>query len=215
MLPNRAPAKSHSHPILVRATHWLNVIAMVLLAMSGMGIYNAHPILPFAFPEIVTLGGWLGAHTAWHFAAMWLLIGNGLVYILYGIASGSLRRRLLPIRPQDIAREIKLALKFRLQHDTGSYNATQKFLYVTALLLGALMVASGLAIWKPVQFWWLTKAFGGFDIARVVHFVGMASIMAFVALHLVMVLLVPSTLLSMTIGHRSRSERRCSDEDRS
>ncbi|UWU25890.1 cytochrome b/b6 domain-containing protein (plasmid) [Rhizobium sp. CB3060] len=214
MLPNRPLAKSHSHPILVRATHWLNVIAMVLLAMSGMGIYNAHPILPFAFPEVVTLGGWLGGHTAWHFAAIWLLVGNGLLYIFHGIGSGSLHRRLLPIRLGDVVREIKLALAFRLQHDTGSYNATQKLLYITALLLGALMVASGLAIWKPVQFWWLTKAFGGFDFARVVHFAGMASMMAFVALHLVMVLLVPRTLLSMTIGHRSRSEGRCSDEER-
>lgn len=188
------------HPIVARITHWVNVVAMVWMVMSGMGIYNAHPILSFTFPEAMTLGGWLGGSTAWHFAVMWLLVGNGIIYILFGITSGYLRERLFPVRIADVVRDMRSALTGRLSHDTGSYNAVQKALYLFVLFLGVLMIASGLAIWKPVQFSWLAWLFGGFDFARVVHFIGMVLILGFVLIHVVMVILVPRTLLSMTVG---------------
>lgn len=184
----------------VRITHWVNLFAMVCMVMSGLGIYNAYPILPLHFPAWATLGGWLGGSTIWHFAAMWLLVGNAAIYLGYGLLSGTLRRRLFPIRVADGLRDLKLALTFRLKHDGGGYNTIQKTLYVGVLAAGVLMVASGLAIWKPVQLSWLTALFGGFATARIVHFAGMSAIVGFTIVHVAMVAIVPSTLRTMTIG---------------
>lgn len=188
------------HPLVVRITHWINAFAMVCMVMSGWAIYNASPIFPFRFPQWATVGGWLGGSIAWHFAAMWLLCANGLLYLTYGIARGHLRRKLLPVRPRDLVRDAVLAMQFKLPHDTGKYNAVQRVLYLFVLLLGVLLVASGLSIWKPVQFSWLTALFGDFDFARRVHFVAMAGVVGFVVVHLALVLLVPRTLPPMLTG---------------
>nr|WP_280736560.1 cytochrome b/b6 domain-containing protein [Sinorhizobium numidicum] len=192
--------RSAGHPIVVRLTHWINVFAMVCMVMSGMGIYNAHPILPFRFPEEMTLGGWLGGSTVWHFAVMWLFVGNGLVYLAFGTASNYLRKRMLTLRLGDLLRDLRLALAFRLRHEAYSYNAIQKAMYLGVLLLGVLMVVSGMVLWKPIQFGLLTALFGGFDFARIVHFAGMAALLGFFVVHIVMVALVPRTLLSMGFG---------------
>lgn len=194
-------------PLILRATHWINVPAMAGMVMSGLGIHNAHPILPWPVPAWATLGGWLGGSTVWHFAVMWLLVANGAVYLVYGLASGHLRRRLTPLRLGDGLHDLRLALAFRLRHEPGRYNNIQKALYIGVLLAGVLMVASGLAIWKPVQFAGLTALFGGFAAARVVHFLGMAGILAFLLLHVVMVAIVPATLPPMILG-RARGRRR-------
>ncbi|MGF6742124.1 cytochrome b/b6 domain-containing protein [Paraburkholderia atlantica] len=196
------------HPLLVRVTHWVNAFAMVCMMMSGWAIYNASPIFPFRFPVWATVGGWLGGSIAWHFAAMWLLCVNGLLYLVYGVASGDLRRKLLPVRAHDVARDAALALRFRLPHETGRYNAVQRALYLLVLLLGVLLVASGLSIWKPVQFSWLTMLFGGFDFARRVHFVAMAGVVGFVVVHLLLVLLVPRTLPPMFTGRARHGTHR-------
>ena len=188
------------HPLPVRLTHWVNAYAIGCMLMSGWAIYNASPLFGFRFPQWMTLGGWLGAATIWHFAAMWLLVGNGLLYVAYGLLSGHFRRRLLPLRPADILRDAKAALRFRLPHRSGEYNAVQRLLYVVALLLGALAVASGLALWKPVQLGWLTALFGGYEAARRVHFIAMAGIAGFVVVHLALVALVPRTLPAMITG---------------
>ena len=148
------------------------------------------------------LGGWLGGALQWHFAGMWLLIANGLVYLTYGLASGHLRRRLTPLRPREIAHDFIAALRFRLPHDPGVYNAVQRLLYVTVLSIGIVVVLSGLAIWKPVQFAPLTALLGGYDTARIVHFLAMAGIVGFVMVHLALVLLVPKTLPTMIIGRK-------------
>ena len=188
------------HPLVVRLTHWLNAFAMLCMMMSGWAIYNASPIFAFRFPVWATVGGWLGGSIAWHFAAMWLLCANGLLYLAYGVASGHLRRKLLPVRPREVARDAALALRFSLPHETGRYNAVQRALYLLVLLCGVLLVASGLSIWKPVQFSWLAALFGGFDFARRVHFVAMAGVAGFVVVHLALVLLVPRTLPPMITG---------------
>jgi len=205
------------HPLVVRVTHWINAFAMVCMLMSGWAIYNASPIFPFTFPVWATVGGWLGGSIAWHFAAMWLLCANGLLYLTYGLASGHLRRKLLPVRPREVARDAMLALRFRLPHDTGRYNAVQRALYLLVLVLGVLLVASGLSIWKPVQFSWLTALFGGFDFARRVHFVAMAGVAGFVVVHLALVLLVPRTLPPMFTGrarHDSHDPREAQERTR-
>lgn len=189
------------HPWLVRLSHWINALAIVWMVMSGWGIYNASPIFPFTFPKVITVGGWLGGSIAVHFAAMWLLVGNGVIYLAYGLASGHFKRHFLPLRVPDVLRDMKLALTFKLPHATpGVYNAVQRVMYTGVLLLGTLVVASGLAIWKPVQFDWLVAPMGGFDTARIVHFTAMAGIVAFVLVHVLLVLIVPKTLLPMFTG---------------
>jgi thiosulfate reductase cytochrome b subunit len=189
------------HPLIVRATHWLNALATVVMIMSGWGIHNAYPTLPFRFPEIVTLGSGLAGALQWHFAAMWLLAINGAVYLSYGTLSGRFRRKLLPIYPSDIIRDVRAALTGQLAHDDLSvYNAVQRLLYASVIGAGILIVISGIAIWKPVQFRILTTLLGDFDAARLIHFASMTAIVLFLAVHVVMALLVPSSFRSMILG---------------
>lgn len=193
------------HPLVVRITHWVNALAMLIMITSGWRIYNASPIFgDWMFPKAITLGGWLGGALQWHFAAMWLLVANGLVYLTYGLASGHLRQRLTPLRPVEIGRDFVAALTLRLPHRPGVYNAVQRLLYVGVLIAGVVAVLSGLAIWKPVQLAPLTALMGGYDQARIVHFLAMVGIGAFVAVHLALVLLVPRTLPTMIIGREIR-----------
>jgi thiosulfate reductase cytochrome b subunit len=168
---------------------------------SGWQIYNASPLFPFTFPSGLTLGGWLAGGLLWHFAAMWLLVANGLVYLFVGLVTGGLRRRLLPIRPAEMLSDLRAALTGRIGHaDLAVYNAVQKAFYLGVLLAGALIVASGLAMWKPVQLQWLAALLGGYEGARLVHFFAMAAIGAFLVVHVVMALLVPRSLRAMILG---------------
>jgi thiosulfate reductase cytochrome b subunit len=185
---------------MVRVTHWVNAYAMICMIMSGWAIYNASPLFAFRFPVWATLGGWLGGAIAWHFACMWLLTGNGLSYVGYGLISGHFRRTLLPLWPNEVLRDAHAAARLRLHHRMDEYNAVQRLAYVGVLMLGALAIASGLALWKPVQLSGLTRALGGYEVARRVHFVVMVGIVAFIMLHLMLVILVPRTLPSMVTG---------------
>lgn len=185
------------HPPIVRLTHWVNAAAMTVMVMSGWEIHNAAPIVPWTFPAAITLGGGLIGALQWHFAAMWLLVANGALYLAHGLASGRFARRLLPLSPGDAWRDARAALTGRLHHEPSAYNGVQRLLYAGVILLGAMAVASGLAIWKPVQFGGLTGLMGDFDRARVVHFAAMAGIVLFAALHVPMALLVPRSLLAM------------------
>jgi thiosulfate reductase cytochrome b subunit len=187
------------HPLAVRITHWTNAAAITLMVASGWQIYNASPLFPFTFPSWLTLGHWLGGALAWHFAAMWLLAVNFTIYLGYGLVSGHIRRRLFPLRPREIWHDANLALRFRLPHG-AQYNAVQRLLYVVAGGGIALAIISGLAIWKPVQLYALTFAFGGYEIARRVHFIAMSGIVAFIVIHLALVAIVPRTLRSMITG---------------
>ena len=189
------------HPLLVRITHWVNALAILVMVMSGWKIYNASPIFDFVFPNDLTLGGWLAGALQWHFAAMWVLVLNGLIYLAYGLATGHLRRRMLPIAPREMVRNILDALRGRLAHeDLSVYNAAQKFAYLVAIALAIGLVFSGLAIWKPVQFYALASLMGDYEGARLLHFFCMAGLVLFVLVHVVMVLLVPKTFLTMITG---------------
>ena len=189
------------HPVWVRTTHWINAIAMLVMIGSGWEIYNASPLFGFSFPRSVTLGGWLAGALLWHFAAMWVLAVNGIVYVVLGFASGRFRRKLLPITPGAVLADTKAALAFRLSHDDLSkYNAVQRLLYAGIIVVGVLVVLSGLSIWKPVQLQWLTALFGGYDAARYVHFVCMAAIVGFLVIHVLLALLVPKSLRAMVTG---------------
>jgi thiosulfate reductase cytochrome b subunit len=188
------------HSPAVRLAHWINAFAIVCMAMSGWAIYNASPIFRFRFPPWATVGGWLGGSIAWHFAAMWLLTANGLLYMLYGVVSGHFRRDFLPIRAGELLSDLRRALTFKLPHELGIYNAVQRLLYIAVLALGVLIVASGFSLWKPVQLFWLADFFGGYDSARKVHFFAMIGIVGFVTIHVLLVVLVPRTLVPMFTG---------------
>ena len=188
-------------PAWVRALHWTNALAMVLMIMSGWQIYNASPLFGFSFSKSVTLGGWLGGALLWHFAAMWLLMVNGLIYLAVGLATGRFRKKLLPITPTGLISDTRAALTGKLSHaDLSTYNQVQKLLYAGVIVLGILIVLSGLAIWKPVQLQYLTALFGGYDAARYVHFFCMAGIVGFMVVHVALALLVPKSLRAMIIG---------------
>lgn len=188
------------HSLTVRLTHWINALGMTCMFMSGWGIYNASPLFAFRFPPSFTLGGWLGGALAWHFAVMWLLLINGLIYVLYGLGSRHFKRDLLPVTARAVRRDLRNALRLRLVHEKGVYNAVQRLMYWLVLAAGALILVSGVAIWKPVQFQELVALLGGYDFARYVHFAAMLAIGAFAVVHLVLVLLVPKTLLPMITG---------------
>ena len=189
------------HPLYVRVTHWINAVAMLIMIGSGWQIYNASPLFAFTFPSGVTLGGWLAGGLLWHFAAMWLLAANGIVYLVVGLATGRLRERLLPVWPRQVIRDLGAALTGRLSHaDLAVYNAVQRAVYLGVLLAGLVIVASGLAIWKPVQLWWLAALLGGYEGARLVHFLAMVAIVAFLVVHVVMAILVPRSLRAMILG---------------
>jgi len=192
------------HPGWVRLTHWINLIAMFVMITSGWRIYDASPLFGFVIPPDITIGDGLGGLAGallWHFAAMWLFIINGIFYLACGIVSGRFRRKLLPIRPGEVVRDLRAALTGRLSHDDLSvYNTVQRLLYAGVIAAGIVSVLSGVAIWKPVQVQELTAALGGYEAARFVHFFAMAAIVCFLAVHITLAILVPKSLRAMIIG---------------
>jgi thiosulfate reductase cytochrome b subunit len=194
-------ARRPTHPLWLRISHWLNVVAVVLLVTSGWRIYNAAPFFAFSIPADITLGGWLGGAIQWHFAAMWLLGLNGLIYLARNTLSGRWRERFWPIKPADLVHDLVDALRGRLAHaDLAHYNAVQKLAYLTAVIDLVVLVLSGLVLWKSVQFPLLRELMGGYEAARRVHFFAMALLCIFVAVHVAMVALVPRTLRLMVLG---------------
>jgi thiosulfate reductase cytochrome b subunit len=195
-----APAKV-IQPGWVRVMHWINAVAMILMIMSGWQIYNASPLFDFRFSRDITLGGWLGGALLWHFAAMWLLMINGLAYLITGFATGRFAKKLLPITPAGVIHDVRAAMTFKLGHDDLTvYNYVQRLLYAGIIVVGVLIVLSGLSMWKPVQLHWLVMLFGDYPTARYVHFFCMAAICAFLVVHVALALLVPKSLRAMIIG---------------
>jgi thiosulfate reductase cytochrome b subunit len=189
------------HPRWVRVTHWINALAILMMIGSGWQIYDASPLFSIVFPRQIALGNWLAGALLWHFAAMWLLVINGIVYVVLGIVTGRFRRKLFPIFPREVFRDLFAALSGQLSHDDLSvYNAVQKLLYVGILLTAVVIVLSGVSIWKPVQFQALTSFFGGYNTARYVHFAAMTAIVAFLIVHVTLAILVPKSLRAMIVG---------------
>ena len=201
----RAPGRP-VHPLWMRLSHWLNAIAVVLLVASGWRVYNAAPFFDFVFPAQLTIGGWLGGALQWHFAAMWLLAANGVVYLGLNLLTGRFFRRFFPLSPRAVWHDATAALRGRLSHaDPRHYNAVQRLAYLFVMADLVLIVLSGLVLWKSVQFPHLRELLGGYDLARRIHFFGMAALVAFIGLHLLMVALVPRSLLAMLGGRGGES----------
>jgi len=193
------------HPLIVRITHWINALAILVMVTSGWQIYNASPLFPFRFPREITLGGWLAGGIQWHFAAMWVLVLNGLVYTTYGIVSGHFRRKLFPITPAAVLHDVKEALRGKLAHDDLSmYNAAQRSAYLAIILCLVVLVFTGLVIWKPVQFYAIGQLIGDYEGARLLHFFAMALMVFIVLVHIAMVILVPRTFPTMITGRARR-----------
>lgn len=203
---DRPPEWVQIHPLIVRIAHWINALAILAMVTSGWRIYNASPLFDFRIPDAWTLGGWLAGALQWHFAAMWLLAANGLVYVAYGIASGHFKRKLFPITFAAVLQDVLAALRGKLAHgDLSVYNAAQRAAYVALIVAGIVLVLSGLAIWKPVQLQELAALCGGYEGARLVHFLAMAVVVLLVLAHLVMVMLVPRTFATMFTGRARKA----------
>jgi Ni/Fe-hydrogenase b-type cytochrome subunit len=204
------------HHWIVRVTHWVNAIALTLMVGSGLRIFNAYPAFarrgeqfccyPFehkAIPDYLTFGGWLGGARHWHFALMWILVLNGLVYLTFIYLHGEWRD-LVPRRGD--ARDALAMIKFYLfvsktHPKQGKHNAMQKVTYFALPVLAIVQVLTGLAIWKPVQLGWITALFGGFVWARYWHFMTMVGLIALSFAHVFMVFAVdPYSMQSMVTG---------------
>jgi len=194
------------HPLVVRITHWINALAVLMMITSGWQIYNASPLFAFSFPYELTLGGWLAGALQWHFAAMWLLALNGLVYLGYGILSGHFWRKLLPISPRAVLHDVGQALRGKLAHeDLSVYNAAQRAAYLALIIALVVLALSGLAIWKPVQLYRLAALMGDYEGARLLHFFAMAAVAFIVVVHVAMVALVPRTFPTMITGRTGKA----------
>ncbi|HEV8581945.1 MAG TPA: cytochrome b/b6 domain-containing protein [Thermoanaerobaculia bacterium] len=213
--PARRPLVKRHH-WLVRTTHWLNAVLLAGMIMSGLQIYHAFPHFglrggPYYvnhwdgkyFPRWARLGGWLAGGLNWHFALAWPFVLAGLAYLVYLIASGEWRSLLF--RPRDVPRAWRMQLyylRLRKEHPPqGKHNALQKAAYSFIFVLGVLSVLTGFAIYKPVQLWWLTAAFGGYELARYWHFWAVWIFVAFTLVHVALVFLVdPASLRAMITG---------------
>lgn len=190
------------HPLPLRVMHWINAVTIFIMVGSGWKIYNDEVLFGWLhFPEALTIGKWAQHGLQWHFFGMWILVLNGLSYLTYGFFTGRFRRMLLPIRFSELIATVRDAMRFKLAHDDlTKYNTVQKLLYVGVISVGIMIVISGLAIWKPVQFSELLSLFGSFQNARLVHFLCMTAIVLFVVVHVSLALLVPQTLVAMITG---------------
>ncbi|MDX2194513.1 MAG: cytochrome b/b6 domain-containing protein [Gemmatimonadales bacterium] len=204
------------HHWVVRVTHWVNALALPVMVGSGLRIFNASPgfarkgetfpLWPWEgtpVPDWLTFGGWLAGARHWHFAAMWVLVLNGLVYVGWLWLHGEWRD-LVPRRgdARDAWQMVRFYLGLRRDHPRGGkHNTLQKLAYFSLPLLAAVAVLTGLAIWKPVQLAPLTALFGGYAWARWWHFCAMLGVVGLALGHVLMVFAVdPYALVAMTIG---------------
>lgn len=203
-------------PLAIRASHWLNVVLLLGLIASGLQIFHAYPAFaergrdfccyPWAgkrFPETLRLGGWLAGGLKWHLFLMWGFVLNGLVWVGYLVGSGEWRRRMFG--PSDAHGAWDTALYYarvrRQKPRYEVYNGLQKLAYTATLALGALAVATGFAIWKPLSLWPLVDLFGGYVWARFWHFLVVWAFALFLAGHLFMTLVVDrEATRSMIVG---------------
>ena len=182
--------------------HWINAVAIFIMIGSGWKIYNDDVIFGFLhFPDWLVIGKWAQYGLQWHFFGMWIFVLNGLAYLSYGIATGRFRRKLFPISAaRAFCHDRRRAALSPAPRRSDHYNAVQKVLYLGVMLVGILIVISGLALWKPVQFSELADLFGSFQTIRLVHFLCMSAIVAFILVHVTLALLVPQSLVAMVTG---------------
>lgn len=197
-------SREFQHPLFIRLSHWLNAIALTIMVASGLRIYNASPLFDFRIPDMLTLGGWLAGARQWHFFGMWVFFLNGVAYVLYNLLTRHGRSTTLVSRADfpGVVPMIQYYLRIRKNHPpAGKYNPLQKLTYTMVPLLAVGVILSGLSIYWPTQLRWLTAIAGGYDRARLWHFLFTCSLVGFTAGHLVMVVLAGwSNFVSMITG---------------
>jgi len=199
--------REYQHPLIIRVTHWVNAIALMIMLTSGLRIYNASPLWSFSIPSMFTLGGWLAGARMWHFFGMWLFFLDGFIWLSYNLISRHGRRTTL-FRQSDVPGVIPMVqyyMGIRKSHPpSGKYNALQKLAYTTVSLVGLAAVLTGMSLYWPVQFSWIASFFGGYDVARYWHFICAASFLFFLAGHIVMVVIAGwANFVSMITGWKS------------
>ena len=221
------------HTVVTRVTHWVNVACFTVLLMSGLQIFNAWPTLYWGqvsvehaavlvlkgFPAWLTLPGYqdLALGRRWHFLFAWCFAINGALYLAYNLWNGHLRRDLAPTKsdlaPRHLWQEILDHARLRFPKGAAArhYNPLQKLSYlaVVAVLLPA-MVLTGLTMSPGVDAIapQLLDLFGGRQSARTLHFMSASLLVAFVVVHVAMVLLsgVWNNLRSMITGRYAIEE---------
>jgi Ni/Fe-hydrogenase b-type cytochrome subunit len=207
MRPNN---RVFQHPLLIRLTHWINFIALSIMIASGLRIYNASPLWNFTMPGFLTLGGWLAGARMWHFFGMWLFAVNGTVWVAYNVVSRHGRKTTI-FRKEDVKGVmpmIQYYLRIRRQHPPAEkYNPLQKLAYTSIPLAAAGSILTGISLYWPVQFGGIASLFGGYDAARIWHFMFMAGFVFFLAGHLLMVIIAGwSNFASIITGWKRAAE---------
>jgi len=229
------PKIIYRHAVITRITHWINVLCLSVLLMSGFQIFNAHPMLHWGklgadfdpsllklrFPNWATLPGYqdLATGRLWHFFFAWLFVVNGLVYLAYGIISGHFRRDFVPTGHQlrHIGTSLweHIRLRFPRGEEARHYNVLQKFAYIGIVLLLPFMLLTGLTMSPAINTAapWLLDLFGGRQSARTLHFIFAWGIVGFVFIHLIAVLAAgPINEIGSMITGRWRIEPDGKDE---
>jgi thiosulfate reductase cytochrome b subunit len=199
---SNARQRPRLHPLPLRIMHWINAVAIFIMIGSGWRIYNDDVLFRWLqFPDFLVIGKWAQYGLQWHFFGMWIFVLNGFAYVAYGILTGRFRQKLFPISIREVLVTLGDALRLRLSHeDLTAYNAVQKTLYLGVILVGMFIVITGLCLWKPVQFSEVADLFDSFQTIRLIHFLCMSAIVAFVAVHVTLALLVPRSLVAMITG---------------
>ncbi len=201
------------HPAVVRVCHWAFAIALVVLISSGLEIFAAFPSFGDKIPEstlfvppaALRLGGWLGGALQWHLTFAVAFSAILAVYLAYQIVSGNGRQVLFT--HHDVAGVGPMARHYLMLGPrpalAGIYNPLQKLAYTAVVACLAASVVTGAALYKPVQLSWLVSALGGFRSARILHFISMGAVLAFIPGHIVMVALHGwSNFASMLTGSK-------------
>lgn len=207
----------YEHPLVIRLCHWVNAVSLFVLAGSGLQIFRAFPSFGAKVPEKVliewpkslAIGGWLGGGLQWHLTFMWIYLGSGLLYFGYQILAGQYKQVLFV--PHDFAGVWPVVRHYFFfgpkPPAKETYNPLQKSAYTLVFILGVFSVATGFAIWKPIQLSWLSWMMGGFHHARLWHCAIMLAMLLFMFGHLIMVVLHGwNNFVSMMTGWKKDPE---------
>ena len=191
------------HSLAMRWTHWVNFPLLTIMIWSGMLIYWANDVyfislfghkfsfFPEWFYKALHIPHRLSEGMAFHFLFMWFFTLNGILYILYTLFSGEWRN-LLPNRHSFKEAWLVLLHDLHIRKTAPpqyKYNAAQRIAYTAIIIMGMGSVITGLAIYKPVQFYYLAWLCGGYHFARILHFVLTIGYVLFFIIHIVQVFL--------------------------
>jgi len=194
----------NKHPLAIRWFHWINFPVLGVMIWSGLLIYWANDVyavkiggqqlikfFPDSWYKALHVPFHLAEGMAYHFVFMWLFFINGLLYVAYTAVSGEWRY-LLPDRRSWREAGLVVLHDLRIRKTAPpqkKYNAAQRIAYSAIILMGIGSLITGLAIYKPIQFKWLAWLCGGYEAARLEHFILTIGYCLFFVVHIVQVIL--------------------------